>query len=114
MNLELEAYKTVIDDLFKQDRADAFLHEIEYVIINAKETDIPDIIRRTFYFLHCQYDYTPKDLRRERSWYAISIQNKDLFSILYVLMGDSTPSQYRRNNKPCPDLTSIINEEPLI
>ncbi|MCH3993404.1 MAG: hypothetical protein LKH27_10160 [Prevotella sp.] len=30
------------------------------------------------------------------------------------MMGDSTPSQYRRHNKPCPVLTSIIKEEPLI
>lgn len=29
-------------------------------------------------------------------------------------MGDSTPSQYIRKNKPCPDLTPIIEEEHLI
>lgn len=114
LNLELEAYKTAIDELFKQDRADAFLHEIEYVIRNAKETDILDIIRKVFYFQYCQYDHTPKERRRERSWYAISIQNQDLYSILYDMIGDSTPSQYRRHNKPCPVLTSIIREEPLI
>lgn len=114
LNLELEAYKTAIDELFKQDRADAFLHEIEYVIRNAKETDILDIIRKVFYFQYCQYDHTPKDRRRKRSWYAISIQNQDLYSILYDMIGDSTPSQYRRHNKPCPVLTSIIKEEPLI
>lgn len=83
IGMDIKAYKEAIDKLFKQDRAEAFLQEIEYVIKNAKETDIPDIIRRTFYFQHCQYDHTPEERRRERSWYAISIQNQDLYSILY-------------------------------
>lgn len=83
IGMDIKAYKEAIDKLFKQDCAEAFLQEIEYVIKNAKETDIPDIIRRTFYFQHCQYDHTPEERRRERSWYAISIQNQDLYSILY-------------------------------
>lgn len=114
MHLDLEIYKTAVEKLFEQDRADAFLHEVEYVIDNANEADILDIIRKVFYFQYKQYDYTPKDRRRERSWYATKVQAQDLFSILYVLMGDSTPRQYRRKNKPCPDLTSIIKKEPLV
>ena len=114
MHLDLETYKIAVEKLFEQDRADAFLHEVEYVIDNANEADILDIIRKVFYFQYKQYDYTPKDRRRERSWYATKVQAQDLFSILYVLMGDSTPRQYRRKNKPCPDLTSIIKKEPLV
>lgn len=114
MHLDLEIYKTAVEKLFEQDRADAFLHEIEYVIDNANEADILDIIRKVFYFQYKQYDYTPKDRRRERSWYATKVQAQDMFSILYDLMGDSTPRQYRRKNKPCPDLTSIIKKEHLV
>lgn len=113
VGLNIESYKKSVDELFKQGRADAFLQEIEYVISNAGETDISDIIRKVFYFQYCQYD-TLKDRKQGRSWYAINIQNRDLFSILYVLMGDSTPSQYRRHNKPCPNLAPVIKEEPLI
>lgn len=113
IGMDLVSYKTAVDQLFQQGRADAFLHEITYVINNAKESDILDIIRKFFYFQYKQYDYTSIEQRRERSWYAVSIQSQNLFSILYVLMGDSTPRQYRRKDKPFPDLTSIINDEPL-
>lgn len=114
MKMDIKSYKTAVDTLFKQGRAYAFLQEMEYVVRNAKETDILDIIRKIFYFQYCQYDFTPTDRRRERSWYAINIQSRNLFSLLYILMGDSTLMQYRRINKPCPDLTPIMKEEPLI
>ena len=113
ISLDMVSYKTAVDKLFQQGKSDAFLHEIAYIISNAKESDILDIIRKIFYFQYKQYDYTSIEQRRERSWYAVSIQSQNLFSILYVLMGDSAPRQYRRKDKPFPNLTSIINDEPL-
>lgn len=114
MSMNLDSYKAAVDRLFKQDRANAFLQEMEYVIGNATEKDILDVIRKIFYFQYKQYDYTPVDNRRSRSWYAIKVQSEDLFSILYLLMGDTTPRQYRRETKPCPDLAPIIKKEPII
>lgn len=113
ISLDMVSYKTAVDKLFQQGKSDAFLHEIEYIISNAKPSDILDIIRKTFYFQNKQYDYTSKEQRRERFWYAVNIQAKDLFSVLYVLMGDSLPRQYRKKEKPCLDLIPVIQYELL-
>ena len=85
VGLDMKSYKKKLDEIFREGRNDAFLHEIDDVIRKQKNNSL-DIIRKFYVFMDYEYKYKKHQIyESDQFFYAYNTQERKLENLISPL-----------------------------